>query len=139
MEKIKLSFEPDTIWNNGDFRQLITDMANGKFNDCDKEYELWIITTNDSLPYINALASQLNIPTERVQMCLNDSTKVGIISLNSDIHFDGEQTIITAVNTTSVVGILVDRKTDYRDWETDRKSTRLNSSHSAKSRMPSSA
>ena len=28
---------------------------------------------------------------------------------------------------------------NYRDWETDRKSTRLNSSHSAKSRMPSSA
>ena len=27
----------------------------------------------------------------------------------------------------------------YRDWETDRKSTRLNSSHSARSRMPSSA
>ena len=27
----------------------------------------------------------------------------------------------------------------YRDWETDRKSARLNSSHSAKSRMPSSA
>ena len=30
-------------------------------------------------------------------------------------------------------------KRAYRDWETDRKSTRLNSSHSAKSRMPSSA
>ena len=30
-------------------------------------------------------------------------------------------------------------KARYRDWETDRKSTRLNSSHSAKSRMPSSA
>ena len=30
-------------------------------------------------------------------------------------------------------------QTIYRDWETDRKSTRLNSSHSAKSRMPSSA
>ena len=30
-------------------------------------------------------------------------------------------------------------KTDYRDWETDRKSTRLNSSHSGESRMPSSA
>ena len=26
-----------------------------------------------------------------------------------------------------------------RDWETDRKSTRLNSSHSGESRMPSSA
>ena len=30
-------------------------------------------------------------------------------------------------------------RSGYRDWETDRKSTRLNSSHSAKSRMPSSA
>ena len=34
---------------------------------------------------------------------------------------------------------LFDDKDSYRDWETDRKSTRLNSSHSAKSRMPSSA
>ena len=31
-----------------------------------------------------------------------------------------------------------DSQPGYRDWE-DRKSTRLNSSHSAKSRMPSSA
>ena len=30
-------------------------------------------------------------------------------------------------------------KGDYRDWETDRKSTRLNSSHRSLSRMPSSA
>ena len=29
--------------------------------------------------------------------------------------------------------------TYYRDWETDRKSTRLNSSHITRSRMPSSA
>ena len=28
---------------------------------------------------------------------------------------------------------------NYRDWETDRKSTRLNSSHSGEARMPSSA
>ena len=31
------------------------------------------------------------------------------------------------------------RDTRYRDWETDRKSTRLNSSHRSLSRMPSSA
>ena len=30
-------------------------------------------------------------------------------------------------------------KPTYRDWETDRKSTRLNSSHRSLSRMPSSA
>ena len=35
--------------------------------------------------------------------------------------------------------LVIDNVTSYRDWETDRKSTRLNSSHSAKSRMPSSA
>ena len=31
------------------------------------------------------------------------------------------------------------QKATYRDWETDRKSTRLNSSHRSLSRMPSSA
>ena len=33
----------------------------------------------------------------------------------------------------------VDLAIPYRDWETDRKSTRLNSSHRSLSRMPSSA
>ena len=37
------------------------------------------------------------------------------------------------------MGVGFTRNRTYRDWETDRKSTRLNSSHSAKSRMPSSA
>ena len=34
---------------------------------------------------------------------------------------------------------LIDYYKEYRDWETDRKSTRLNSSHEIPSRMPSSA
>ena len=34
---------------------------------------------------------------------------------------------------------VTDLKAAYRDWETDRKSTRLNSSHRSLSRMPSSA
>ena len=44
-----------------------------------------------------------------------------------------------------IIGKVVHLKTveyssgDYRDWETDRKSTRLNSSHEFVSRMPSSA
>ena len=32
-----------------------------------------------------------------------------------------------------------EKNAPYRDWETDRKSTRLNSSHRSLSRMPSSA
>ena len=43
-----------------------------------------------------------------------------------------------AIQIKSEIKEAINRK-DYRDWETDRKSTRLNSSHSAKSRMPSSA
>ena len=45
----------------------------------------------------------------------------------------------------SLIGAKTDRKKTmdaarhYRDWETDRKSTRLNSSHEIPSRMPSSA
>ena len=36
-------------------------------------------------------------------------------------------------------GKVIANVTTYRDWETDRKSTRLNSSHRSLSRMPSSA
>ena len=45
----------------------------------------------------------------------------------------GALRLMSRRNAMAYVGIM------YRDWETDRKSTRLNSSHSAKSRMPSSA
>ena len=46
-----------------------------------------------------------------------------VITMNSQVRFkDGQG-----------------RLREYRDWETDRKSTRLNSSHSGESRMPSSA
>ena len=43
-----------------------------------------------------------------------------------------ETYIITVVGNQLVIA-------GYRDWETDRKSTRLNSSHITRSRMPSSA
>ena len=58
-------------------------------------------------------------------------------------HNKFENQVIRDYNGNSVGSIQflgkVKQKEGYRDWETDRKSTRLNSSHSAKSRMPSSA
>lgn len=116
LQKIKISFEPSEVWLHEDFRQLIKALKENDYSSKGFEYELWIITTNDSLNYINAIANQFDIPTERVQMALNDTTKVGLIVLNSDIHFDGEQSIISTLkpNTTiDAVGILVDRKIDY--------------------------
>ena len=51
---------------------------------------------------------------------------------------DGVEDEVTALTVKAIVKAGEYMK-PYRDWETDRKSTRLNSSHSAKSRMPSSA
>lgn len=116
MEKIKISFEPDTIWNHEDFRQLIKGIKENDYSSKGFEYELWIITTNDSLNYINAIAQQFNISSDRVIMCLNDASKVAVIALNADIHFDGEQSIISTLKPNTIVdavGILVDRKIDY--------------------------
>ena len=49
------------------------------------------------------------------------------------------ETVSTVLGENATEVEFEDRQATYRDWETDRKSTRLNSSHSAKSRMPSSA
>lgn len=115
MEVIKLSFEPTDAWNREEFRHLIYNIKNKLYDkDCQYEYELWIITTNDSTTYINALASQLDIPTDRVILCVDDTTKVGQIVLNTDIHLDINQSIITALNPTTVAGILVDNKIAYQ-------------------------
>ena len=45
----------------------------------------------------------------------------------------------TLVHTEADTAVVSHDTSRYRDWETDRKSTRLNSSHSRASRMPSSA
>lgn len=111
MEKIKISWEPTEIWNHEDFRQLIKAIHENTYSTF--EFELWIITINSNLNYIKAIADQFNIPQERTLMALNDSTKVGLITLNTDIHFDEDYTIIKALEVTKTKGILVDRKIAY--------------------------
>ena len=48
-------------------------------------------------------------------------------------------TRLTALRNLLELNIFDKYQVRYRDWETDRKSTRLNSSHITRSRMPSSA
>ena len=65
----------------------------------------------------------------------------------TDYHEDWVIAMNTALGASTFPALTVyDPDTDlatmltaYRDWETDRKSTRLNSSHEIPSRMPSSA
>ena len=58
--------------------------------------------------------------------------------------FEKAQSMINAAKTIDALTDIENRiklslQLRYRDWETDRKSTRLNSSHITRSRMPSSA
>ena len=70
-------------------------------------------------------------------------TEKRIAELRADLKklaaddFDTFCHIIGMDDTLAYVGL--ERMKTYRDWETDRKSTRLNSSHLKLSRMPSSA
>ena len=59
---------------------------------------------------------------------------------NNTVEFIGAILKVKMNNPDLSIGKIIGNAIEaYRDWETDRKSTRLNSSHSAKSRMPSSA
>ena len=53
---------------------------------------------------------------------------------SEEIHFYNSQEVETLISGPGILATAF-----YRDWETDRKSTRLNSSHRSLARMPSSA
>ena len=63
-----------------------------------------------------------------------DELREEILKTDGNVHYE-----LNASNNVPLTFEWLDTLSRYRDWETDRKSTRLNSSHSAKSRMPSSA
>ena len=87
--------------------------------------------------------TQANIIRTKIQKILKElaetySTLGAIGAIDKEYHL-----VIGILESNSAKNMVViytySDDTAYRDWETDRKSTRLNSSHSAKSRMPSSA
>ena len=73
-------------------------------------------------------------------MCVNSEAAAIRIFTNEVNRYDPNNLLSTNKTDFSlyVVGEF-DLSAGYRDWETDRKSTRLNSSHITRSRMPSSA
>ena len=98
---------------------------------------------------LNALRSSLG---NNGGILLTDTTAitgefVGLIALEDSVFTtlttpeftkNGTLTALTGADWGTVTaGTTILHK--YRDWETDRKSTRLNSSHRSLSRMPSSA
>ena len=97
---------------------------------------------------LQSLISKMSIATGE-EYHLTESDKLAILSAFHKcekwlIALQGEGVISVSEQELEYLRDLADNvegdiNCKYRDWETDRKSTRLNSSHSAKSRMPSSA
>ena len=116
-----------------DERLLYVTAACGKCMECRKQKQRqWVVRMSEELRQNpNAYFMTLTIDDENYTNLANIcSTKIGLLS-KLDIFFAKSKMLFTLNPSTFSNG--------YRDWETDRKSTRLNSSHSAKSRMPSSA
>ena len=69
------------------------------------------------------------------------SALVGLMKLADTLQFIRDKIDIPLIISNAYRSHQLNRliKACYRDWETDRKSTRLNSSHLKLSRMPSSA
>ena len=102
--------------------------------------DIFFIRTEDiTAPPATFVASDNVLPASFFGIRPSTESKINRYLLFSGLFFTSSN-----INSETVSKIF-DSKTKqfpsfhYRDWETDRKSTRLNSSHSAKSRMPSSA
>ena len=67
------------------------------------------------------------------------STQTGLTFIDGGFTSNSNTASFAAMNASSYSYLDFENIVQYRDWETDRKSTRLNSSHLKLSRMPSSA
>ena len=77
------------------------------------------------------IATVVLVPWQIIQLRINNSSEPNqVIKLQDWAIF-----VLSSMLGTSAIFLWA----QYRDWETDRKSTRLNSSHLKLSRMPSSA
>ena len=90
------------------------------------------------MPYIvGEKGPELMIPHSSGSIVPNN--QLGSMATMNNYTIDARGTDPALVQQSVYQGMSMVSSSSYRDWETDRKSTRLNSSHSAKSRMPSSA
>ena len=94
-----------------------------------------VIDIDDTLADLrNPMCNSLNMVCEEKyhwEQWTGDNTVENLYDISTD-------QLLSAIEDDSLLENLIPPP-EYRDWETDRKSTRLNSSHSGESRMPSSA
>ena len=99
-----------------------------------RAHDLWLIEDN-----CDSLGSTYSMPASMAKELKLDHL-LKLAEQNSKVSPSSSQPLCPSTTIPFIQnGILTAYTMHYRDWETDRKSTRLNSSHSRASRMPSSA
>lgn len=103
MSKIKVSFEVTDNWNRVDFRGWIKYLLS-----LEEDYEVYIISNDDSSVYINRVASDLGIDANHTKICnFTDDKLQTVVDNQIDIHFDNLESFVVLVDTTDTYGILV--------------------------------
>ena len=87
----------------------------------------------------SSLKYQLRNPVTKKVLASGICERIGIDGVLKHEYNDGKKLVLNEAMPTHKEAINAVLTTTYRDWETDRKSTRLNSSHRSLSRMPASA
>ena len=92
---------------------------------------------------VAAIAERIDSQYPKLSSALRSQMLNTVVrSLDEMVFIEGGEFEIKAIKVMFIPASNVtsyQSNTGYRDWETDRKSTRLNSSHEIPSRMPSSA
>lgn len=93
MSKIKVGFEVTDTWDKGDFKLFIQGLLK---ND---NYEVWIISNDNTTAYILSIGEQLGIPTNRIIVTNFTNDKVeAIANYDMDIYFDNIQATVIRVD-----------------------------------------
>lgn len=100
---INVSFEITDNWEIEGFRNFI------KLLMSDDNYNIFIISNDDSSAYINRVGANLGLPTSNIIVCNFTNDKVqAVIDNNIDIHLDNLQSFILLVDeTTDAYGVMI--------------------------------
>ena len=99
----------------------------GKTKNYTDDFKKQIVALKQSGKSTAEISSEYGLPKSTIIKWVSDYSKTGSFKAK-DNRTEEENELLR-----------LRKENAYRDWETDRKSTRLNSSHRSLSRMPSSA
>lgn len=111
MTKIKISFEVTDVWDRDEFRRLIKLILFDPVTVCEgseSDFELYIISNDDSTTYIQSVGTTLGLDSQHIIVTNFRQDKVDAIENNGiDIHFDSDQLTIAMIEELDTQGVLV--------------------------------